>query len=161
MAMVITVLMILEGAGVYFLVKTFSGPPAIAAAGEGSSDSAGGPKTAVDDLGKRKKLEEVKLGDCRPSNRVTGKLITFQMSVSALVMQQDVERVKQMVAQNEARLRDRINFVVRSADPEHINEPSLDTLKRRMKFEFDRVLEDPELVKEVLIPEFLQSGPGL
>lgn len=166
---IIGLLMALEGVGVFFAVKMFSGGPAEATAteeghGEGHDDGHGGEhggKVAVDDIAKKGKLEEVKLGDCRPSNKITGKLITFQLSVSVLVTQEDLEKMKEMITMNESRLRDRINFVVRSAEPEHINEPGLDTLKRRMKYEFDRVLEDSNIIKEVLVPEFLQSGPGL
>lgn len=169
LTILIGLIMAIEGVGVFFLVKMFSGSPTDAAAmeespaeGQGEANAGGhGPKTAVDDLTKKGILEEVKLGDCRPSNRMTGRLITFQLSVSVLVTQEDIEKVKQMITVNEARLRDRVNFVVRSAEPEHVNEPGLDTIKRRMKYEFDRVLEDSNLIKEVLIPEFLQSGPGL
>lgn len=165
---IIGLLMAVEGVGVFFAVKMLSGPPAEATAmegqGEGPDGANGGgqgTKVAVDDIAKKGKLEEVKLGDCRPSNKITGKLVTFQLSVSVLVTQEDLEKMKEMITMNESRLRDRINFVVRSAEPEHINEPGLDTLKRRMKYEFDRVLEDPNIIKEVLVPEFLQSGPGL
>lgn len=162
---IVGLLMAVEGVGVFFAVKMLSGGPAEATATEeGHDDEHGGEhggKVAIDDMAKKGKLEEVKLGDCRPSNKITGKLITFQLSVSVLVTQEDLEKMKEMITMNESRLRDRINFVVRSAEPEHINEPGLDTLKRRMKYEFDRVLEDSNIIKEVLVPEFLQSGPGL
>lgn len=163
---IIGLIMAVEGVGVFFLVKTFSGSPAAVTAAEGEhgdGDGHGdkGPKVAVDDMGKKGKLEEVKLGDCRPSNRMSGKLITFQLKVSVLVTQENLEKVKELVTMHESRLRDRINFVIRSAEPEHVNEPGLDALKRRMKFEFDRVFEDTNMIQEVLIPEFLQSGPGL
>lgn len=161
----IALLMAIEGVGVFVLVKMFAGSPHQATAGDGQPDSGSsvglGSSVAVDDLARKAKLEEVKLGECRPSNRITGKLITFQIAVSVLVTQEDLERVKELITMNEARLRDRINFVIRSAEPDHINEPGLDTIKRRMKVEFDRVLEDSKIIKDVLIPEFLQSGSGL
>jgi flagellar basal body-associated protein FliL len=92
---------------------------------------------------------------------MTGKLITLKIRVSALVASADAERAKTLVEANKARINDRINFVVRSAEPQDLNEPGLETIKRRIKHELAKVLDDERLLQEVLIPEMLQSGSGL
>ncbi|MBI4717323.1 MAG: flagellar basal body-associated FliL family protein [Planctomycetes bacterium] len=103
----------------------------------------------------------MELGECRPSNKMTGKNILFQLRVSILVGGSDQERAKKLVEAKQARIRDRINFVIRSAEPTYLNEPGLETIKRRIKHELDRVFDDNEIIREVLIPELLQSGSGL
>jgi flagellar basal body-associated protein FliL len=78
-----------------------------------------------------------------------------------LVASADAERAKQIAEANKARINDRVNVVIRSAEPKDLNEPGLETIKRRLKHELARVMGDEQLIQEILIPEFLQSGSGL
>ena len=182
--LIVAALMGLEGVGVFILVKALSSPPQIAEAGEHegvaeahADDAAeeGHAKNAESEHGgdaktggkgeKQAKLSlaqsEIELPECRPSNRETGKLILFRMRVSVLVSTPQVERAKALIDANKSKIHDRINYVIRSADPLHLNEPGLETIKRRIKQELDGVTGDADLIQEVLIPELLQSGYGL
>jgi len=153
--LVVALLMIGEGVAIYLLTNALGQAPASAvAAGEGSGENAIGVVTD-------EQLTEVELAECRPSNKMSGKLINFHVRVSVLVAAADRERVEKMAKARRARLLDRIQFVFRSADLKHLNEPALETVKRRLKHEFDRVFGDDELIKEVLIPERQQSGSGV
>lgn len=152
---VVALLMIGEGAVIYFLTNSLGQAPASAvAAGTEPGDNAIG--VAVEE-----QMAEVEVAECRPSNKMSGKFITFHLRVSVLVAAADVERVEKMVKAKRARLLDRVNFVVRSADPRHLNEPNLETVKRRLKHEFDRVFGDDELIEAVLVPQMLQSSSGV
>jgi flagellar basal body-associated protein FliL len=163
----VAILMGAEGVGVFFLTKMFaSSEPSSAAASEG--ESAPAPPTE----GHAAKSEhgatgavggqaEIELTECRPSNKMTGKLITLKIRVSALVASAEVERARTLAEANKARINDRVNFVIRSAEPQALNEPGLETIKRRLKHELAKVLGDEQLIQEVLIPEMLQSGSGL
>jgi hypothetical protein len=153
--LVVVLLMVGEGVAVYLLADSFSEVPAAAVAAGGE---AGGPETGVPDL---KELAEVELAECRPSNKMSGKFITFHIRVTGLVAAADAERAEKLAEGKQARILDRVNFVVRSADPKHLNEPALETVKRRLKQEFDQIFEDDELIKGVLIPQMLQSGSGV
>ena len=104
---------------------------------------------------------EIAVSDCRPTNRESGRLVTFRMRVSVLVKAKDFEKVKALIEANKARIDDRINFVIRSADPTYLHEPTLETVKRRLKNEFDRLMGDDQIIEEILIPEMLASAPGL
>ncbi len=153
---VIALLMIGEGAGVYYLANVISSDPAAAAAaGLKAADGADG------DAGNPSAFSEVEVAECRPSNKMSGKLISVQLRVLVLVPQAEVERVSALIDARKGRLRDRINFVGRSAEPQHLNDPGLETLKRRLKQAFDGVFEDDSLVHEVLVPEMFQSGGGV
>ena len=104
---------------------------------------------------------EVKLAECKTFNKETGKLVLFHIRVSVLVAACEADRARRLVEAKQGRVDDRVNTVIRSAEPRHLNEPGLETLKRRLKFELDRIFEDPRLVQEVLIPYLVQSGSGL
>ena len=156
---VVVALMAVEGVGIFFGTKFFLNPTPSAAIAEGAESTETGASGQAEL--KTPELAEVELSECRPINRVTGKLISFRMRASILVTTSEVERAKALIQANKARIDDRVNFVIRSADPAHLNEPALDTIKRRIKSEMDRIVGDEKLVHEVLIPEMLPSGPGL
>jgi flagellar basal body-associated protein FliL len=152
MVVVVALLMGVEGLGMFMLARAIGPDPAPALAAAGSS---------APDADDAEDLAEIELAESRPNNKLSGKFITFHIRVSALVSSDDLDRVKQLVRVKRARLEDGVNTVIRSAQPKHFNEPGYDTLKRRLKHEFDRIFGDDELVKEVLIPQLLQSGPGV
>lgn len=161
--LIVGVLMLVEGVGIFFVTKMLTGSaPAVAEAGvasaaHGEDRHGDGAKSAP----AMAEFGEITVSECRPTNRESGRMITFRMRVSVLVMHSNLERVKTLIESNKARIDDRINFVIRSADPAYLNEPTLATIKRRLKAEFDRLLGDDHLVEEVLIPEMLASAPGL
>ncbi len=154
--LVVVLLMIGEGVAGYFVADTISVDPVAAAAADlEDAEGAGGGD------GKSAALADVEVAECRPSNKTSGRLYSFQLRVLVLVPQTEVERISALIEERGGRLRDRINFVVRSAELQHLNEPGLETLKRGLKREFDRIFEDDALVQEVLVPELLQSGGGV
>jgi len=156
--LIVAVLMGLEGVGIFFVTKLVVAPqPSAAVAAEGHAATQEGETPA----GRAQTTAEVELTDCRPSNRMSGRTFTFRLRVSGLVSAEDRERATALVEANRARITDRVNFVIRSAEPQQLNEPGLETVKRRMKHEIDLILGDEQLVKEILIPEMLQSGTGL
>jgi len=156
----VLVLMAVEGVAIFFGTKFLTGSaPAAVAASE--PQAAEGEAKHGEQTPATQEFAEVELGECRPVNRVSGKLINFRMRVSLLVRTSNSERVKTLVEGNKARINDRVNFVIRSAEPSHLNEPGLETIKRRLKSELDRILADELLIQDILIPEMLPSGPGL
>lgn len=148
---IVALLMIGEGAGIFFLTKALSPAPAAALADEGGDGSTGSGALA------NNLLVEVELAECRPTNRMLGKLITYNIRVTVLVAAEDQEQVEALIEANESRVRDRVNYVLRSADPAHLDEPGLQTIKRRLKHECDKLFGDDRLIKAVLIPQLLQS----
>lgn len=170
--LIVGLLMILEGVGVFFAAKMFGGSgPAVADAADSESTEHGATASGEQNDGHggdsaknapfAAEFGEVLMAECRPTNRVSGRLVTFRMRVSILVKASNLEKAKGLVEANKARIEDRINFVIRSADPVFLYEPTLDTIKRRLKSEFDRLLCDDHLIEEILIPEMLASAPGL
>ncbi len=170
--LVVAALMLVEGVAIFFGTKMLTGSaPAPADAAHASDDShatAEGGDSGGGHGGEGAKnapfeseFGEIAISECRPTNRVSGRLVTFRMRVSVLVKAADLDKAKGMIESNKARIDDRINFVIRSADPAFLNEPTLETIKRRLKSELDRLMGDEHLIEEILIPEMLASAPGL
>lgn len=152
---IVAVLMIGEGAGVYFVTNALSDSPVPALAEDVADDDAEGSGLHSDDY------VEVELAECRPSNRMSGKFVTFHIKVSALVRADMADTAKDVVRKRQSRIADRVNFVVRSAEPKHFDDPSLQTIKRRIKHELAIIVDNDEMFVEILIPEILQSGGGV
>ncbi|MFQ5413618.1 MAG: flagellar basal body-associated FliL family protein [Phycisphaerae bacterium] len=151
--LVVGALMAVEGVAVFAVSRMFAPAPVTAEASTGSASDA--------DDGAPGDQAEIVLSKCRPTNKTTGKLITFSISVSGLVARDRLEEITQMVADKQSRLDDRVNYVVRSAEVQQLNEPELQTIKRRLKQEFAKVFGDDAVIDEVLITELLQSSGGL
>ena len=153
--LIVALLMVGEGVGVFFLAKAINPAPVSAFAGGagGGQPRDGGTVTGG--------LAEVAVAECRPSNMMAGKFVTFHIRVSGLVASVDEERAKDLVRANQSRLEDGVNTVIRKAQPNHLGEPGLETIRRRLKHEFDGIFDDEQLIKRVLIPQMLQSGPGV
>jgi len=149
--LIVVAVMIGEGAAVYLVAGALSPAPPPAAAAEGEGD---GSAVIAD-------LSEVELADCRPSNKMAGRFITYHIRVLGLVRTEQLTQVEAMARARRARLEDAVNVVIRSADPKHLDEPELGTIKRRLKYEFDRIFGDETLIQEIVIPQLLQSRPGV
>jgi len=149
--LIVLTLMIGEGLAVYFLANALSPAPIPAKAVEGQGDDS----AASDDLA------EIELADCRPSNNMAGRFITYHIRVLGLVRAEKLTEIETMARARRARLEDAVNVVIRSADPKNLDEPELGTIKRRLKYEFDRIFGDETLFQEIVIPQLLQSRPGV
>lgn len=149
---IVASIMVGEAVAIFLLANAVSTAPAPALAGDGGG--AGGTNQVPE-------LAEIELAECRPSNVTSGRFITFHIRVSGLVAAKDLDRARELIRTNQARIEDRVNVVIRSAEPKELSEPGLETIRRRLKEELGRVLNDGELVKQVLIPFMLQSGPGV
>lgn len=153
--MIVAGVMLLEGVGVFVLAKLIGSAPVTVAAAEVEGEEKA-PEDANADA-----YAEVELVECRPSNMMSGRFITFQVRVSCLVDHKDQERAQKMAGAKRARIEDGVNTVFRSAEPKHLAEPELETLKRRLKHEIDQIFGEDQLVKRILIPQLLQSRPGV
>ena len=141
-------IMLLEGVGVFVLVRMTSGPPEAAAGGEVVED----PNQVIEQMD-----AELPLADCDAINRKVGQSIVVHLSLSVRVAAPDADRAAKLIEKRQSTIKDRVQMILRSADPQHLNEPNLDTVKRQVKFELDKILEDDQLIQEVLIPQILQT----
>ncbi len=147
---IIGVVMLLEGIGVYSLTKFLNPAPPEAVAGEGAEADEGTALLAD-------QFKELEVASARPTNKLGTRVVTVGIRVSILVKSEDFERAQKLTEAMKDRLHDRVNIVVRGASQRDLNEPGLETLRRQLKTEFNQMFKDETLVVEVLIPELLQT----
>ena len=103
-------------------------------------------------------FSEIPLADCRPTNKNGVKVFSYSIRVSGLVETEQLEEAQKLVEKMQDRIDDRVNFVIRSADQKFLNEPGLETIKRQLKSEMDKLVGRDDLIVEILVPELLQTG---
>ena len=150
--LIVAGLMIAEGVGVFLLAGVVSPPPPQAQAGEAGLeglDAHGLP------LGEG--MVEIHLADCTVTNRNGVKTYTVTISVAVLARAKDEELLTALAERMKARIDDRVNFVVRSTDQKLLGQPGLETIKRHLRSEFEKIFGEDELIVEVLVPELIQA----
>jgi flagellar basal body-associated protein FliL len=149
---IVAALLALEGGGIYIGMKLFRANPApVEAAAAEMSDS--------DRL--RTDTVEVPLASTDTSNNLSGRLYIYHIEVSALVAAAKRDEFTKLVEDKKATIQDRINKVIRGAAPKHLNEPGLETIRRQIQFELNKIFGDDSLVLELLIPKLMQSRTRL
>ena len=145
-------LMLVEGVGIYVLMTLIHPAPESALAdGEGDTD---------DPFNLDGKTEIV-ICDVTAFNKKEGSLYVYSIELSALVAAEDTETVQRFVEARELSIKDRLQAVIRAADPKDLNDPSLETLKRQLLFELNNLLGGKELISEILISRMLQTKTHL
>lgn len=151
---IIAGLMLAEGLGIFVAMKTLGSDPEVVEAGEGDGI---GP----DGMAEQAMDAELPICELDAFNKKSGKLMMYHIEVVAVVNREQETGLKKLVELRRATIHDRITTVIRGADPKFLNEPGLETIRRQVKFELDKVFGDEKLINELLIPELLQSSSNL
>ncbi|MCP4248213.1 MAG: hypothetical protein GY778_14300 [bacterium] len=151
-AIIVAALLLIEGGGIFAAMKFFGSDPSPTQAVEGAGQSS---------AEQRPDVAEVTIAETEAFNNLSGRLYVYHIEVSALVASEKVETITKMVEERQATIRDRVNTVIRGTDPKHLNEPGLETVRRQVQFELNKILVDDSLILEVLIPKLMQSRTRL
>lgn len=150
--MLVAGLMLVEGVGIFALMTLMHPAPESAlAADEGDAD----------DPFNLEGRTELVICDVTAFNKKEGSLYVYSIELSALVKAEDAESVQRFVEARELSIKDRLQAVIRAADPRDLDDPSLETLKRQLLFELNNLLGGKELICEILISRMLQSRTHL
>ncbi len=145
-AAIVSGVMVAEGGAVFMATRWLApGPDPAAAAMNGSGEEA--PSEAQD--------VEIVIADFMAPNAKKGRVIVYEMKVAARVARGDLERLGVLLEAQRLTINDRLNNVVRAADPQILIEDGLETLKRQMRFEVNRVLNEEDLIRAILIPKMM------
>lgn len=120
--------------------------------GEEASHGGEGHDTPVapKKLDKKRKVE-LKVVDFKASNKQSGRMFLYDVSIVISVHGVNEEKAKSTLADNDARVKDRIRTIVAQSPPEKLAEPGLETLRRQVKYQLDQILGD-NVVDEVYVP---------
>lgn len=162
---VVGALMLLEGVGVFAVMHLMRPAPATASAseemhtdghGDEHGDGHGGGSMAATG-----EFAEIVIGPSDSVNARDGRAYVYHVEVSALVRVSKKDTAKMLVESRGGTIRDRIDTVLRNAEPKVLSEPGLETLRRQLKSELDKISKDEKLVEEILITRFLKTRSNL
>lgn len=141
-------LMLAEGAGVFVLARMTTSAPSPAEAAMG---------LAEDEQADVIQSTEVEVADLNAYNSKTGRVFVYHMTVSASIDTDDLPAVKTFLEERKNAISDHLNRIIRSAEPDHLDETGLETIRRQIKFELDKLIGDETMIKEIFIPYVMKS----
>lgn len=100
------------------------------------------------------KSVEIDIADFKALNEKSGLTFVVDISVSAKVPMERAADAERLVEEKAKTIVDRLTLAVRSAEPKHLKEEDLATIRRKMRFELDKILDDDTIVEELLITRF-------
>jgi len=101
-----------------------------------------------------KKTTELPVVDFRAPNKQSGRMFIYDVSIFAVVKTSSADEVKQIIADRDALIKDRVRTIIAESDPDKLgggSEPGLETLRRQIKFQLDEIVGDG-MIDEVLVP---------
>lgn len=144
----VCLVMLLEGGGLYLAMKLFE-PKSVDAA------RLGGMKESAKN-GHYGDLAELIVADIKAPWVKTGRTFIFEVTVAIRVSKGVQQETQKALETNEALISDRLSRIIRSAEPNHLEEDGLETIRRQIKHELGVVLGDASIIGEVLIPRFIK-----
>ncbi|NOT01285.1 MAG: flagellar basal body-associated FliL family protein [Phycisphaerales bacterium] len=151
--MIVGGLMLVEAVGIFVVMKLIS-PAPHAAHAEEMEEHESDPFKIKDDT-------ELVVCEVSTFNRKEGRVYVYNAEISVLVATEDQERIAEFIKARELSIKDRVQVVIRSADPADFNDPGLESIKRQIGHELNNLLGGKELIKEVMIAKLLQSRSSL
>ncbi len=143
---VVLVVMLVEGGAVFVATKFISGGPLDAVAVEGGAEE-GTPAGELEG--------EVPIAEINAPNTKSGRVFVYEIHLAGRVNETDRERVELLIEDHRLTIDDRLNNIIRAAEPQVLKEDGLETLKRQMRLEVNRILGDENLIREVLMPKMM------
>lgn len=136
---ILAAIMVLEAVG-FFLVMSITDP-----------EKADAVETEVA-AEQKEELSEEMLLRAKVPNRRTGRLYLYDIEVSVICSKENGPMVQEITSRNEARIRDALYTIIAKADPEFLDEPDRQTLKRQIEAALEDIYGEG-MIKEVLIPD--------
>ncbi len=146
MMLIVAVMMIAEGAGVFFLVSSMNGPKTVAATElEGLEGT--GEEAPV----------EIELVKDRFQNMQTGRVWEWRVEIFLRVRQKNVDEITAIQERDAATIKEGVARIFRRAQDRHLREPGLETITRQLTTYLNTVFgldaDGFPRIDRVIIPE--------
>ena len=119
--------------------------------GDGHGEHGGASAGASD----KKRPVEILVLEFRAPNKISGRTFVYDVSVYVQTRNEHQEKVKQIIKDREALIKDRIRTIIAQSEPEKLGggslEPGLETFRRQVKYQLDEIVGEG-LIDEVLVP---------
>lgn len=121
------------------------------ASGDAHGEGGGDGHAAAPAHKDKKKSVELKVVEFRAPNKQSGRMFLYDVAICIAVRGPAEDKAKSMLADNDARVKDRIRTIIAQSPPEKLAEPGLETLRRQVKYQLDQILGE-SVVDEVFVP---------
>lgn len=146
MIIIVAALMLIEGAGVFFLVSSMGGPASVEATEliglEGTGEEA---------------PVEIELISDRFQNMQTGRVWEWRVAVFLRARQKNVEEITAIQERDTATIKEGVALIFRRAHDRHLREPGLETITRQLTVYLNEVFgldaDGLPRIDRVIIPE--------
>jgi flagellar basal body-associated protein FliL len=138
--LVLAVIMLVEG-GAFSLWMIFSGP----------AEASAGQVAGVVDAKPTQRTMEIKVLEFRGTNTKTGRTIHYDLEIAVECEKEKGPIVEDLCKKRDAKIRDELAPIVRRADPQHMQEPDLETLRRQIGATLTEIFGEG-VIEKVLIP---------
>jgi flagellar basal body-associated protein FliL len=118
--------------------------------------AAGAGNLAPDDPNK---ACEIQVLDFQSPNKANGRTYLYDVSIYVVTKLSVQDKVKAIIADREALIKDRVRTIIAESDPEKLgggSEPGLETFRRQVKYQLDEIVGDG-LIDDVLVPKCIPS----
>lgn len=143
--------MLAEGLAIFFAMKAFSPEPdpTMGMAPELTQATQPGGNTA-----------ELELAHVRVQNTNGARTILYSVTANIEVIKERKEELQAYLDGHRAEINDVMSRIIRGAEEKHLNEPGLETIKRLIRFEINKMLGNETDVERVFISEFTPLPTG-
>ncbi len=148
MIIIIGAVTVIEGVTFFAASKIFGGGPQVAYGEEAGQHVMEGQPTD----GNEQPAEIQLVRGFRAPNRRGGRPYIFDMDVAIKIPAPRKEEFQKLVDDHKAEIEDRIARIVRAAEPAVLYEPELKTLRMQIRQALGEIVDDPDAIREVLIP---------
>ena len=158
MLAILLLVMGVEGGGIYFAVKYLGGgPKTVAAEGLAPAAKSGGGHGGEAGEGEKgaevTEDTELQVVKFKAPNMKSGRLFLYDMEIYAKAKREKADVLKKMIESYKATIEDRLNRVVRAAEPQDLQEDGLETIRRQVRHELNQIVGDEKMIEEILIPK--------
>lgn len=145
MPILVGLAMVIEGAGVFAVMKIMGGPATVDAS------------ELVEEVDSQETPVEVMLLDARFQNLQTGRVWGWDAEIYIKVRNKNLEQVNEIQERHKAEIQAGVGLIFRRAQDRHLREPGLETLNRQLKVYVDEVFghdtDDMPRIERVIIAE--------
>ncbi len=157
---VLLLVMAVEGGGIYFAVKYFGGGPQTVAAeglapigGHGEAAGGGHSEGGAGRAAAGMSDAELPVVKVKAPNMKTGRLFLYDIEIYAKAKKEHADQLQALLDGYKATIEDRLNRIVRAAEPQDLHEDGLQTIRRQIKHELGQIVGDQKMIEEILIPK--------
>lgn len=143
--------MLVEGVAIFGVMKMFGNEPD-PTLGMGMEQTTTNPW---------KEFPEVEVVRLRVENTNGTRTTLYNVTIVVTVHTSKVEEFELILEQRKFTIEDALSRVIQEASEVEMTEPGKETLKKKVRIELGKILHDPDMIEDVLVPQLIALPTSL